>query len=136
MIVDGDLVYSCDEGVGYFQLVTDNVRARNVLLSGFPRVVVRGDLTVANGLQGQQGEDGGVLVVRGHTRAEVIVNALYFAMVFGTQPEAVVVGVPSYPAARGGSLTGARRAVMSDTSTHLATWPWLLTQTGGFGGWT
>ena len=90
--VGGDLVHHCHEGIGYFFLVTGNVTARNMLMSGFPHVLVRGDLTAANGILGQKGDDGGFLTVRGRTSAKVIVNALYFTMTFAEQPAAVVVG--------------------------------------------
>jgi hypothetical protein len=91
LTVDGDLTYSCDEGVGFFHLVTGSVRADALLLSGFPHVVVRGRLTVTHGILGRYGDDGGFLTVRERARAPVIVNTLYFSMTFGKQPRAVVV---------------------------------------------
>jgi hypothetical protein len=67
--VDGDLTCFCGEGIGYFCLVTGDIQERNVLLSGFPHVVARGDLVAANGILGQKGDDGGFLSVGGDTAA-------------------------------------------------------------------
>ncbi|WP_331766058.1 hypothetical protein [Embleya sp. NBC_00896] len=99
VIVDGDLTIDgdldwWDEGSGSFFLVTGNLRARNVLLSGCPNVVVGGDLMVAGRVQGHHGQDRGCLVVRGHARAQIIVNTLFFNMSFATRPEAVVAADP------------------------------------------
>jgi hypothetical protein len=94
LAVGGDLTCLCGEGIGYFCLVTGNMQARNVLLSGFPHVVARGDLVAANGILGQKGDDGGFLSVGGDTAARIVVNTLDFTMTFARQPRAVVVGDP------------------------------------------
>jgi Leucine-rich repeat (LRR) protein len=96
-IVDGDLIVDgalewYDWNRGNFLLVTGNVRAQNVFLSGCPNVVVRGDLVVAGGIQGHHGDDGGLLVVNGQTTAKVIVSTLYFCLTFGEQPNAILIG--------------------------------------------
>ncbi|MEL5957556.1 hypothetical protein AADR41_22830 [Streptomyces sp. CLV115] len=93
LTVDGDLVWWDDLGSNFF-LVTGALRARNVLLSGCPDVVVRGDLEVAGGVCGSYGEDGGVLVVCGRTRARIIISMLYFGMTFAEQPQALLVADP------------------------------------------
>ncbi|MGI8335308.1 leucine-rich repeat domain-containing protein [Actinomadura scrupuli] len=93
LTVDGDLSWY-DWGGGNFVLVTGDLRARNVLLSGCPTLVVRGDLIAGNGVQGHHGDDGGCLVVRGATRAELVVSTLYFTMAFEQPPEAIVIGDP------------------------------------------
>ncbi|GGO95616.1 leucine-rich repeat domain-containing protein [Wenjunlia tyrosinilytica] len=99
VIVDGDLTIDADldwwdEGSGGFFLVTGNLRARNVLLSGCPNVVVGGDLVVAGRIQGHHGQDRGRLVVKGRTRAQIVVNTLFFTMSFAARPEAVVAADP------------------------------------------
>jgi hypothetical protein len=102
VIVAGDLTvggsagFSCGEGIGYFYLVTGNLRARNVLMSGFPHVVVGGNLTATGGIQGQKGDDGGFLTVLGRTSAQVVVSMYYFTMTFSQRPAAVVISDPGY----------------------------------------
>lgn len=97
LVIDGDLqvdgtIRWVDYGSGCFVLVTGDLRCKNLLLQGCPTVVVRGNLVVENGIQGHHGDDGGFLIVRGTTKAKVIVNTLYFNMEFGTAPEALVCG--------------------------------------------
>jgi hypothetical protein len=97
VIVDGDLVTDSevalfDDSGGHFLLVTGDLRARSLSMVGCPNVVVRGDLTVTAGVIGRRGEDGGLLVVKGRTRAPLVMNVLYFNMEFGHPPEAVVCG--------------------------------------------
>ena len=95
LTIDGNLSHGIEENsAGYFHLVTGSLRARNLFLSGFPEVVVRGDLAVANGIVGEIGEDGGFLVVKGATSAQVIISTGYFTMSFGVQPQATVVADP------------------------------------------
>ena len=96
LTVDGDLSYFCDEGLGYFHLVTGGLRARNLFLRGFPDVVVRGGLAVARGIVGDRGDDGGFLTVRGATSAQLILNTVYFTMSFGARPQAVIVADRSH----------------------------------------
>ncbi|WP_326764266.1 hypothetical protein OG978_06485 [Streptomyces sp. NBC_01591] len=95
LTVDGDLAWWDDLGSNFF-LVTGALRARNVLLSGCPNVVVRGDLEVAGGICGSYGDDGGWLVVCGRTRARIIISMSYFGMTFAEQPQALLVADPHY----------------------------------------
>ena len=92
LTVEGDLKYFCGEGTGFFHLVTGSLRVRNLFLSGFPDVVVRGDLTAAGSVHGYNGDDGGILAVGGNATAELIIGR-DFALTFGTQPQAIVAGV-------------------------------------------
>jgi hypothetical protein len=97
VIIDGDLAVAgnldwWDGASGNFLLVTGNVTAANVILSGCPELVVRGDLTVTGGVQGSYGDDGGVLTIRGWTRARFVMSSLYFCMYFDRQPEALHIG--------------------------------------------
>ncbi|MEU9131368.1 leucine-rich repeat domain-containing protein [Kitasatospora sp. NPDC048540] len=99
VIVDGDLTVGgaldwWDSAGGNFLLVTGGLTARAVLLSGCPNVVVRGDLTAADGVQGSYGDDGGLLVVGGRTTAPVVISGLYFSMSFGEQPAALLAADP------------------------------------------
>lgn len=100
VIIDGDLTvegtldHYCFEGTGYFHLVTGSLRARNLILTGFPDLVVRGDLTVAGAIMGFRGDDGGYLFVEGDTSAQIVISSQYFNMTFGRQPRAVVVADP------------------------------------------
>ncbi|MGW2113042.1 leucine-rich repeat domain-containing protein [Streptomyces sp. NPDC001948] len=99
VIVDGDLTVDGDlewwGGLsGCFLLVTGNVRARNVLLSGCPEVVVCGDLTAIGTVQGHHGDDGGYLTVQGSIRAEAVISTLYFNLDLARQPEALLVADP------------------------------------------
>lgn len=91
LTVDGDLNW-WDWAGGNFLLFTGVVRARNVLLSGCPDVVVRGGLTASGGIQGSYGDDGGYLTVRGHIRAQFIISTKFFNMTFARRPEALLVG--------------------------------------------
>jgi Leucine-rich repeat (LRR) protein len=93
LTVDGDLTW-WDDASGNFLLVTGDVKARNVFLSGCPNVVMRGDLTAVGGIQGHHGDDGGLLVVRGRTTAPIVVSTLYFCLTFGEQPDAILVADP------------------------------------------
>jgi hypothetical protein len=99
VIVDGDLTVGgtldwWDWRYGNLLVVTGTLRARNVLLSGCPNLVVRGDMLVSGGIQGHHGEDGGLLRVSGRTEAALVVNTLYFRMLFAAPPDAVVLGDP------------------------------------------
>jgi hypothetical protein len=95
LAIDGNLSHGVEENsAGYFHLVTGSLRARNLFLYGFPEVVVRGGLAVANGVVAEWGQDGGFLVVKGATSAQVIINTGYFTMSFGVQPQATVVADP------------------------------------------
>jgi hypothetical protein len=99
VIVDGDLTVGgnlewWDYSAGNFLLVTGNVRARNVLLSGCPSVVIHGDLTTTGGIQGHHGDDGGSLTVHGHVRADIIISTLYFNLRFARKPEALLIADP------------------------------------------
>jgi hypothetical protein len=93
LTVDGDLDW-WDLRYGNLLVVTGTVRARTVLLYGCPNVIVRGDLIAENGVLGHRGEDGGLLSVAGRTRTPYVVNTLYFRMLFGTDPDAAVLGDP------------------------------------------
>ncbi|WP_030194188.1 hypothetical protein [Streptomyces sp. NRRL S-87] len=99
VVVDGDLTVEGDvdwwdeAGSGLF-LVTGDLRARNLLLSGRPRFVVAGDLAVSGRVQGHHGDDAGRLVVGGRTQAQLVVNTGGFTMVFGSRPEAVIAADP------------------------------------------
>ncbi|MFE2935889.1 hypothetical protein [Streptomyces sp. NPDC059278] len=98
-IVDGDLTVDGDlawrDGLeGNFFLVTGVLRARNVLLSGCPDLVVRGDLEVTRGVCVSYEEAGGALTVCGRTRARIIINMTYFLMTFAEQPQALLVADP------------------------------------------
>ncbi|GAA3213572.1 leucine-rich repeat domain-containing protein [Actinocorallia longicatena] len=99
VIVDGDLSVAgtldwWDSGSGNFLLVTGDVTARNVILSGCPELCVRGDLTATGGVQGSYGDDGGVLTVRGLLRAPFVMSTLYFCMYFDRPPEALHIADP------------------------------------------
>ena len=84
VVIDGDLVVAgnlemdADEGFGNFVIVTGDVVADAVCLSGFPELVIGGDLTCAHGVIGMRGDDGGYLDVVGNTKAPVIVADTYF----------------------------------------------------------
>ncbi|WP_158711424.1 leucine-rich repeat domain-containing protein [Streptomyces xylophagus] len=98
-IVDGDLTVGgdvewWDSQSGNFLLVTGDLRARHVLLSGCPSVVVRGDVSISGVIQGSYGDDGGFLTVGGRTRAEAVISSLYFNMDFAGQPEALLIADP------------------------------------------
>ncbi|QNE76604.1 hypothetical protein F0344_20000 [Streptomyces finlayi] len=69
--------------------MSGSLRARNVFLSGCPNVVVHGDLEVAGGVCTSHGDDGGILTVRGRTRAQLVIGMLYFNLVFAEQPQAL-----------------------------------------------
>ncbi|MEV1065230.1 hypothetical protein [Streptomyces sp. NPDC050263] len=95
-IVDGDLTVGgdlewWDSASGNFLLVTGDLRARNVLLSGCPCVVVRGNLTASGTVQGSYGDDGGCLTVGGRTHAHSVISTLYFITHFAEQPEALLI---------------------------------------------
>ncbi|MEU3612166.1 hypothetical protein ABZ725_07575 [Streptomyces sp. NPDC006872] len=95
-IVDGDLTVGgdlewWDSASGNFLLVTGDLRARHVLLSGCPNVVVRGDLTASGTVQGSYGDDGGCLEVGGRTHAQSVISTLYFTMHFAEQPDALLI---------------------------------------------
>lgn len=90
LTVDGDLRW-WDFASGSFLLVTGDLRARNVLLSGCPDVVVRGDLTVTTGIHGHHGDDGGCLTVKGLVRAEIVISTLYFNLDFAPHTNAPVI---------------------------------------------
>lgn len=99
VIVDGDLTVDGDlewwGGLsGCFLLVTGNVRARHLLLSGCSEVVVCGDLTATGTVQGHHGDDGGYLTVQGRIRAEAVISTLYFNLDLARQPEALLVADP------------------------------------------
>ncbi|WP_326767381.1 leucine-rich repeat domain-containing protein [Streptomyces sp. NBC_01591] len=98
-IVDGDLTVDgnldwWDNSGGNFLAVTGSLRARNVFLYGCPNVLVRGNLEVTGGICGSYGDDGGLLTVRGSTRASLIIGMLYFCLDFAEQPQALLVGDP------------------------------------------
>jgi tetratricopeptide (TPR) repeat protein len=123
VIVDGDLVTDGDVRLfdyssGHFVVVTGDLRARSVVLEGCPNVVVRGDLTATGGVLGRRGDDGGLLVVSGHTRAPVVLNLLYFNMEFGQPPEAVVCGDPD--------RTGRPVDFEDDEDLAAAAWPYVV----------
>ncbi|MFF3788073.1 hypothetical protein [Streptomyces sp. NPDC001933] len=92
LTVDGDLSMS-SYGGGCFLLVTGDLRARNIFVAGEPNVVVRGDLTVSNGVFGQ--DNYGILVVCGRTTARIVINTSGFNMVFAEDPQAFVMGHPN-----------------------------------------
>ncbi|MCX5505719.1 hypothetical protein OG887_41455 (plasmid) [Streptomyces sp. NBC_00053] len=99
-IVDGDLTVDGDldwwDGLeGNFFLVTGVLRARNVLLSGCPDLVVRGDLEVTCGVCVSDEGAGGWLTVCGRTRARIIISMSYFGMTFAEQPQALLLADPS-----------------------------------------
>lgn len=95
MTVGGDLVW-WDSASGNFLLVTGDPTARNVLLSGCPDVVVRGELTASGAVQGSYGGGGGgYLIVSGRTEAGAVISTLYFSMYFAGQPEALFIAAPS-----------------------------------------
>ena len=86
-IVNGDLTVAGDLSwgdfrLGDFVLVTGQLRARHVLLTGCPTLLVRGDLTAAGVIMGDNGSDGGRLVVRGATRAQIVISRSDFIMRF------------------------------------------------------
>lgn len=78
IVVDGSLVMSVREGIGQFMLVTGNVAAESVCLSGFPELVVRGHVKSANGIVGIHGDDGGYFDVLGDVKAPVLIADTYF----------------------------------------------------------
>ncbi|WP_189281999.1 hypothetical protein [Streptomyces atratus] len=99
VIVAGDLTVSGDlswssYGGGCFLLVTGDLRARNIFVAGEPNVVVRGDLTVSNGVFGH--DNYGILVVCGRTTARIVINTSGFNMVFAEDPQAFVMGHPNH----------------------------------------
>ncbi|MBN1800132.1 MAG: hypothetical protein JW891_01415 [Candidatus Lokiarchaeota archaeon] len=97
MVVDGnleierDLYMSCFEGMGNFILVTGNLKARNIILGGFPSLTVKGEIQVENEILGRQGEDGGFLVVNGEVSAKVVIADTYFNMEFNSAVNAVII---------------------------------------------
>ncbi|MGW1350029.1 leucine-rich repeat domain-containing protein [Streptomyces sp. NPDC002409] len=93
LTVDGDLDWWDNSG-GNFLVVTGTLRARNVFLYGCPNVLVRGNLEVTGGIRGSYGDDGGILTVRGSTRASIVIGMLYFILDFAEQPQSLLVGDP------------------------------------------
>lgn len=91
LTVDGDLDW-WDNASGNFFVVTGDLRARNLILSGCPNVLVRGSVDVIGGICGSYGDDGGVLTVRGGVRAQLAIGILYFGFDFAEQPQALLVG--------------------------------------------
>ncbi|MGW2180621.1 leucine-rich repeat domain-containing protein [Streptomyces sp. NPDC001732] len=90
LTVDGDLDW-WDDGSGNFLVVTGNLRARNVFLSGCPNTLVRGNLEVTGGVCGSYGDDGGILTVRGSVHASTVISVLYFGLDLAEQPQALLV---------------------------------------------
>jgi hypothetical protein len=82
LVIDGNLVMFVDEGFGGFVLITGNLRAHAICLSGFPELIVRGDVTCKNGIIGMRGDDGGFFDVAGKVKAPVIVADSYFNFKF------------------------------------------------------
>ncbi|MFF9572447.1 hypothetical protein [Streptomyces sp. NPDC014685] len=93
LTVDGDLDW-WDNSSGNFLVVTGDLRARNVFLSGCPNVLVRGNLEVTGGFCGSYGDDGGILTVRGGVRAALVIGMLYFGLDLAEQPQALLVADP------------------------------------------
>ncbi|MCX4964418.1 leucine-rich repeat domain-containing protein [Streptomyces sp. NBC_00654] len=90
LTVDGDLKW-WDDNSGNFLAVTGSLRARNVLLSGCPSILVRGNLEVTGGICCSYGDDGGILTVCGSTRSQLLISMLYFNLVFAEQPQALLI---------------------------------------------
>ena len=82
LVIDGNLVMSVDEGFGNFVLVTGDVTANAICLTGFPELAVRGDVTCTSGIIGIRGDDGGFFDVSGNVKAPVIVADTYFNFKF------------------------------------------------------
>jgi hypothetical protein len=78
LLIDGNLVMFVGEGFGSFALVTGNLHAKAICLSGFPELFVRGNVTCENGIIGMRGDDGGFFDVGGKVKAPVIVADSYF----------------------------------------------------------
>ncbi|MFF3392708.1 hypothetical protein ACFYW1_17495 [Streptomyces sp. NPDC002669] len=90
LTVDGDLDW-WDYSSGNFLVVTGDLRARNVFLSGCPNTLVHGNLEVTGGVCGSYGDDGGILTVRGGVRASIVIGMLYFGLHLAEQPQALLV---------------------------------------------
>jgi hypothetical protein len=95
-VVDGDLTVEGDLNWGDFQfgdfvVVAGSLRAHNVILSGCPTLLVRGDLTASGVVMGSDGSDGGVLIVRGRSHAGIVISR-NFIMRFASPPDALTVG--------------------------------------------
>ena len=95
VIVDGDLVidggpdwWEGDGGQYKFLLVTGDLRAHSVHISGCVDVVVRGDLQAADGILGRGWDDRGSLRVAGPLRAAAVVTTEEFTVTSGSPAEA------------------------------------------------
>jgi hypothetical protein len=82
LVIDGNLVMYVGERFGAFALITGNLRAHSICLSGFPELIVRGNVTCENGIIGMRGDDGGFFDVAGKVKAPVIVADSYFNFKF------------------------------------------------------
>ena len=81
IVVDGDLTINGDLDGGYdiaslpqFVYVKGNLKAGNLLLSGWLDVVVEGNAIIENTVLGYEGEPGGRLLVKGDLQATNLLN--------------------------------------------------------------
>lgn len=89
--IEGNLCMNCDEGVANFIFINGNLRAKSIILDGYPSLKVKGKVDVENGILGMYGDDGGYLDIQGEVNGKVVIADSGFNMKFKSTVNAVIL---------------------------------------------
>ncbi len=90
LIVDGAIDWYSSIGDSYL-VVTGNVMAENIIISGNPSVYFGGNVVTSNSIMCFEGDDGGNLTIGGNVTAQFVLCSSYFTMSINGEIDAIKI---------------------------------------------